>query len=288
MGRYMNEHYFEKRGIAYRMNEFVPGRLTLVFIHGAAGSASAWLPYEDEFGDQYNIVTYDQRGHGKSRHYGRYADYHIDRLADDLHELLEHIGDHRYVLVGHSFGAIVTLAYLRVHQRDVVGTILLSPDFNVRRHLFARITSTPLALLPLLSYLPFSGRSHGRVDYRRFIGTGDWNILRSFADLRNTGVRTYLYCIKQSYMADATNSLEHIEVPALLVHGTADTIFPVRSSIAMSRLMPRASLITLAGANHILVLNNPQEIMGMIHCFVRTKFSEPSPVFLDVFEKHVS
>ncbi len=284
----MNEYYFDKRGIAYRTNEFVTGRLTLVFIHGAAGSASAWLPFEEALGKKYNIVTYDQRGHGKSKQDGTFADYQVDRLADDLHELLAHIGDHRYVLVGHSFGAIVALAYMHLYPDATAGAILLSPDFKVRRHLFAKLTTALLAPLPLLSLFPFSRRSRGRVDYARFVGTGDWNLFRSFADLRNTGIRTYLYCIKQSYMVDATKFLAHIETPALLVHGMNDTIFPVESSVIMSHLMPHATLVTIAGANHILVLNNAEEVIEAIDQFVQKTFPDTLSVSSNGIEERIS
>ena len=263
----MNEHCFEERGISYRTNELVAGRPTLVFIHGASGSASAWADYEELLAERYNIVTYDQRGHGNSRDYRRYADYSLANLSDDLHALLRHLGDHRYILVGHSFGAIVALDYLAAHQQDLEGVVLLSPDFNVMRHFSAKLIAVALTPLPLLSYLPSFSRLHGRVDYSRFVNTGDWNFSRSLADLRNTGLRTYLYCIKQSYALDATDFLRRISVPMLLIHGTADTIFPFRNSVTMRDAIPGASLVEIPGANHILVLNHPREIADAVSRF---------------------
>jgi len=52
----MKESYFSKNNIYYRINEFQPGRPTLVFIHGLSGSSSAWLEYEKKF--EKNIIFF--------------------------------------------------------------------------------------------------------------------------------------------------------------------------------------------------------------------------------------
>jgi len=83
----MQEYIWEDR-IYYETNEFKPDRLTLVFVHGVSGSSSAWLPYEKIFENKYNILTYDIRGHGKSKKYPNYSDYEIKNFAEDLHDLI--------------------------------------------------------------------------------------------------------------------------------------------------------------------------------------------------------
>ena len=62
----MQEYIFQPKKIYYRKNDFRPDCPTLVFIHGISGSSSAWLLYEKKFKDQYNILTFDLRGHGNS------------------------------------------------------------------------------------------------------------------------------------------------------------------------------------------------------------------------------
>ena len=63
----MKEYYFDNDKIYYRTNEFKADRLILVFIHGVSGSSSSWWTYEKIFENKYNILTYDIRGHGKSK-----------------------------------------------------------------------------------------------------------------------------------------------------------------------------------------------------------------------------
>ena len=69
----MKELFFVEKGIYYRINDFKPDRATLVLIHGASGSSSAWWPYEKMFENKYNMLTYDIRGHGMSKKYPNYG-----------------------------------------------------------------------------------------------------------------------------------------------------------------------------------------------------------------------
>lgn len=265
----MKDQYFTERGIAYRTNELAPGRPTLVFVHGVSGSSSAWKPYEEALKDEFNIVTYDQRGHGKSKRYARYSEYSLPRMAEDLHELLNHIGEYPYVVIGHSFGVLVVLAYLTKWKERVRGAVLISGDYNVGRHLPTKILRWILTPIPLLAHLPLSLKQHGRLDYSRFPNSGDWNVARSFSDICNTGFRTYLYCVRQSYELDATNILSQLKMPVLLIHGTADTIFGIENSVAMAEKIPNARLEVVENADHIVVLNFPQKIIDTLRMFVK-------------------
>jgi pimeloyl-ACP methyl ester carboxylesterase len=267
----MKEHFFEERGLAYRTNELVPGRLTLVFVHGVSGSSSAWTPYEEALQNDFNIVTYDQRGHGHSKRYLHYNDYRLGNCADDLHALLRHLGDHPYVIIGHSFGAIVVLRYLMEWHHRIKGAVLISGDYNVGRHVVVKVINVLLAPALLLSYLPFGVNKKGRVDYvARFKNTGDWNIHRSLTDIWNTGIRIYLFCIRQSYHLDATEVLPTMKLPVLVMHGTKDTIFGIENSQEMARRIPNATFVPIKDADHILVLNIPDIVTQKIRAFLST------------------
>ena len=266
----MKDQYFTERGIAYRTNELVRGRPTLVFVHGVSGSSSAWKEYEEALKDEFNIVTYDQRGHGHSKRYSKYSDYHLKKFGEDLHELLTHIGEYPYILVGHSFGVLVVLSFLEHWQKQIAGVILISGDYYVGRHFAVRLLSFLLSPVPLLTYLPKFAHKPGRINYARFPNSGDWHMGRSLTDVRNTGVCTYLFCLKQSYVPDFSNVLESITVPTLVLHGTKDTIFNIKNSVAMAKRIPGATFKKIEGANHIVVVNFPHKVIDALRAFVKT------------------
>jgi 3-oxoadipate enol-lactonase len=265
----VTEHFLEERGIYYRTNAFVPGRQTLVFVHGVSGSSSAWKPYEARFEPHYNVLAYDLRGHGKSTKYPRCRDYAIPCFVDDMHALLEHLMIDKCVLISHSFAVLIALEFLRLHQPRVRGAALISADFDVGRHVPAKVLKKLLAPVTVLERFPFHRRTGRHIDYSLYPDSGDWNIPRMLADVGNTTWRVYWYCTKEAYAVHAEAFLADIRVPVLLVHGRKDTIFSVQNSINMAARIPRADLLVLDDADHILVLNRPREVGDAIERLVR-------------------
>jgi pimeloyl-ACP methyl ester carboxylesterase len=265
----MTGRLLNSRGIYYRTNDFQPGRPTLVFIHGVSGSSSAWKAYEERFQPDFNVLTYDLRGHGRSTKYRRCHDYTIVHFVDDLRALLRHVVIDRCVLVSHSFATLVALEFLRTDQSQIDGVVLISGDFDVGRRVPARILHALLAPVALLEHFPFRARPGLHVDYSRHPDTGDWNLARMHADIGNTTWRVYWYCTKGSYAVHADPLLREIRVPVLLVHGRKDTIFPVENSLYMASRIPTAKLVVIEDADHIVVLNRPTEVSDAIEDFMR-------------------
>jgi pimeloyl-ACP methyl ester carboxylesterase len=273
----VTEHFLTGRGIYYRCNVRDQGRRTLVFVHGVSGSSSAWRAYEGQFEHRYNLVSYDLRGHGRSRKYARLADYAVEHFVDDLTILLDHLAIQQCVIVGHSFAAVWLLEFLRVSAARVEAIALLSPDYDVGRSRKAKILGALLRPVGLLDYLPYRPRNGGHVDYTRYPMSGDWNARRMLADIRNTTLRVYLYCSRSIYTVKAESFLPRIGVPVLLVHGDRDSIFPVENSRSMACRIPRARVVVLEGADHILVLNHPDAVTRALDEFLRETDSRTSP-----------
>ena len=237
-------------------------------MHGVSGSSSAWRPYEARFSPHYNIVTYDLRGHGKSRKYARLGDYAVDRFLDDLTALLDHLCIERCTVIGHSFATLLTLELLRQHRDRVEGAVLASADFDVGRTRRGRLLEAILKPVGLLDYLPFRPGPGEHIDYGRFPQTGDWNLPRMAADIGNTTWRVYLYASRQIYAVHADAILRSIHVPILLVHGRRDSIFPVENARYMAARIPHARLVVLDEADHIVVLNHPDAVGTAIQEFL--------------------
>ena len=264
----MTEHLFEERGLYYRTNAFVPGRQTLVFVHGVSGSSSAWTPYEARFEHRYSLPTFDIRGHGQSRKYPPCRDYAIARFVDGLKARLGYLAIEGCELISHSFAVRMMLEFLRPHQAFVDGVALLSADFDVSRRWPAKCLRTLLTPVALLEWFPFQRHAGAHVDYAAYPNSGDWNLQRMRADVGNTTWRVFLYCTKQSFAVHADAWLTDIRVPVLLMHGRHDTIFSVDNSRYMATRIPAADLVILDDADHILVLNRSREVGDAIESFV--------------------
>ncbi|GAB2024575.1 alpha/beta hydrolase [Lactovum odontotermitis] len=82
----------------------------VIFVNGYSASEATWMLQIGAFSkEKFHVITYDHRSHGRSDkvNYGLSA----QRLAMDLKELIDYLQLEKVVLVGHSMGAAVILAY---------------------------------------------------------------------------------------------------------------------------------------------------------------------------------
>lgn len=82
----------------------------LVLLHGYCGSSSYWELVVPELTRFARVIAPDARGHGLS---AAPADevYKMDAFAEDIEELLKHLGVKQAVMLGHSLGGYIALAY---------------------------------------------------------------------------------------------------------------------------------------------------------------------------------
>ena|SRR3989344_3383915 len=264
----MKESYFSKNNIYYRINEFQSGQPALVFIHGLSGSSSAWLEYEKKFEKKYNILTFDIRGHGKSKKFPHYSDYEIKHFVKDIDDLVSYLNIPRFILISHSFGTLIAAEYIKLFRENVLANIFLSPTFNLEKGFMAKIVRPVLKLSKIFDLFPFNPKPGHRVDYTKFPNTTDWNIKRCYADVSNTTLRVYLHCLRQSLKLEQEFLFQKIKVPTLIIHGIKDTMASVRNSIALSKKIDHSKLILLDNADHIIVLNNFPEVSEAIENFI--------------------
>jgi len=267
----MKEYFLlDKEKIYYRKNDFKKVRQTLVFIHGASGSSSAWKPYENKFKNKYNILTFDLRGHGKSFRPKKLKNYSIDKSSNDLYKIVKKEKLSKFVLISHSFGNFISFSFIKKHRKFVKALILISADSAPAKRRVTSIISPLLFMSKLLGYLPVLKKEGSHIDYRLYTNTGDWNIRRFCADIPNTGLRSYFFSLYHANKADFRNLLPKIKVPVLVIHGQKDTIFPVESGKKISKAIKNSRFIVFEDSGHIIVLNNFVELSKEIDKFVRS------------------
>ncbi|WP_143481149.1 alpha/beta fold hydrolase, partial [Pseudomonas aeruginosa] len=101
-----------------------PEGLPVVFIHGGPGSgcdAQSRCYFDPNL---YHIVTFDQRGCGRSTPRASLENNTTWDLVADLERIREHLGIDKWVLFGGSWGSTLALAYAQTHPERVLGLIV--------------------------------------------------------------------------------------------------------------------------------------------------------------------
>lgn len=89
--------------------------LPVVFIHGGPGAGCDGLSRRFFDPSVYRIITFDQRGSGRSTPHASLENNTTQHLVEDLEVLRKHLGLEQWVLFGGSWGSTLALAYAQTY-----------------------------------------------------------------------------------------------------------------------------------------------------------------------------
>jgi len=93
----------------------------IVMVHGLASSQHIWDLVVPRLEKRFRVTTIDQRGHGESSKPA--SGYDFRSMSADLNKVMASLGAGKVVLVGHSFGANVSLETAVRYPKRVAGVM---------------------------------------------------------------------------------------------------------------------------------------------------------------------
>ncbi|RJO76921.1 alpha/beta hydrolase [Nocardia panacis] len=276
---------------------------TVVFVHGHCLRAESWTFLCDQLLRHWDsatrMVCYDHRGHGASGTADAET-YTIDQLARDLDAVLRTMAPSGPILlVGHSMGAMVVLAYARMFPETigarVVGVALIAGAANgltevglgrfLNRHavrsLQAAVTRAPRMMQaskrlsrrlfePVIREASFgSGRVGPRV------------VALATAMLNDTPLLTMTSFLISLRSFDETATLRGLgRIPALVLAGSADIVVPFAHSVVLASQLAGSELVRIEGAGHSVILERAEEVARAVVALADRAWSaRPGPEF---------
>ncbi|WP_017497687.1 alpha/beta fold hydrolase [Flavobacterium sp. WG21] len=96
----------------------------IVFLHGFLENKKMWKDYVDFFSQKYRVITIDLLGHGESDSLG-YV-HTMEDNANAVQEVLNHLKIEKTIIVGHSMGGYVGLAFAELFPKNIQKLVLLN------------------------------------------------------------------------------------------------------------------------------------------------------------------
>ncbi len=242
----------------------------MVLIHGYPLDGSSWEKQTAALLDAgYRVITYDRRGFGKSSKPAEGYDY--DTFAADLNTLLTTLDLNDAVLVGFSMGTGEVGRYLgsygsaRVAKAVFLGSLepyLLQADDNpegVPQAVFDGLRDAVTAD----RYAFFTDFFKNFYNSDTFLGTPRLSeeVMRAGWNLATSGGPTASVAAQPTWLTDFREDIPKIDVPALIVHGTADNILPIDATgRRFAKALPSAEYLEIDGAPHGMLWTHAAEV----------------------------
>lgn len=250
-----------------------PAAPPLVLSAGLGGAGAYWTPNLEALRQRFRVITYDQRGTGRSAGGALRPDLTLDHMADDLVGLLDALGIETAALVGHALGAHIgfTLAARRPHRLTRLVAInawttldpLTARCFDVRLALLrdsgpeAFFRAQPLFLYPgaWISEHDAALEAEAAAQVAHFSG-------RQVVESRVAALRAF------------TPNLAAVTCPVLCLAADDDMLVPGSASRALADALPDGVHATLPWGGHACNVTDPR---GFEAAVIPWLCGEPAP-----------
>jgi non-heme chloroperoxidase len=251
----------------------------VVLIHGYPLNGRSWEKQEAVLLDAgCRVIAYDRRGFGQSSQ--PTVGYDCDTFAADLRVIMDTLDLRDAVLVGFSMGSGEIARYLSRYGSERVakaaflaslGPYMLQADDNpdgVPQSVFDEISASATAD----RYNWFDDFFINFYNTDETLGSRlsdaalrySWTVAAGASWLASSAV-------VPTWLTDFREDIPKIDVPALIVHGTADRILPIDSTgRPLARLMPDADYVEIAGAPHGMLWTHADEVNAALLRFLAT------------------
>ncbi|SDH89670.1 alpha/beta fold hydrolase [Nonomuraea jiangxiensis] len=255
--------------------------LTVVFCHGYCLSLESWHYQRKDLRENYRMVLWDQRSHGRSQRVSA-EESTIDRLGDDLAEVIERFVPGPCVLVGHSMGGMTIMALADRHPELFGDRIRAVALIATSAGKLAELTLGLPAMVSKVVHkvapatVSMLGKGGALVDrtrnagsdiaflITRYMGFGDSkNVSPTVVDFAESMIRaTPTEVVADFYPAlmnhDKLSALHVLDdVPTAIMVGERDWLTPPEHSRAISSALPKAQLTEVPDTSHLIQLERP-------------------------------
>tara|TARA_Y100000310_G_scaffold345468_1_gene465329 strand:+ start:487 stop:1302 length:816 start_codon:yes stop_codon:yes gene_type:complete len=229
----------------------------LIFLHGVGGNLTLWRKEVKFFSRKgYSTLAFDLRGHGLSGMPQDEVDYYLGNYVKDLRVLLQKEGITNYVLVGHSFGGCVVIAYLASYKTNMPADVVLIES----THVYPYARDHELNLNPLVVHLLKILVARGWFDRHPY--EIDFSSLESVnlykEELFHLPLKTVFYALEEAKLYSDKNNkklvcaLKQLKIPTLVVAGDEDTTIDPKYSIQVYHLVKDSRIVVFRGVGHLL------------------------------------
>jgi peroxiredoxin len=250
----------------------------VVLIHGFPLNGESWGKQQAALLDAgFRVIAYDRRGFGASTKAGSGYDY--DTFAADLHALIEDLDLREAVLVGFSMGTGEIARYLsrygsgRIAKAAFLGSLepfLLKTDDNPEG-------AGPIEFFEGIAQAARDDRYAFIAGFYKDFYNLDENLgsrisqeaVDASQQVANLAGNAALAAAPLTWPTDFRADIGAVDVPALILHGTADNILPIDvTARRFKELLPEATYIELEGAPHGLLWTHGAEVNEALLAFL--------------------
>ncbi|AGP48849.1 3-oxoadipate enol-lactonase [Psychrobacter sp. G] len=237
----------------------------LIFSNSLGTSYHMWQPQIDALQNDYFIICYDTRGHGKSS--APTGPYNLDQLGQDDINLLDYLNIDKAFFCGISMGGM-TGQWLAINHPNRFHHLMLC---NTAAKIGNEAAWADRAQLVREQGLkPIAATAASRWFTASFIDNYP-DVVKALSDALAAGSSEgYASCCEALAVADTSEQLKTIRVPVTVLVGSEDPVTTVADGQYMVDHIPNAKLATI-DASHISNIEQPEAFNKLVRQYLNVQ-----------------
>jgi len=245
----------------------------IVFLHGFLESHEIWDKFTDKLNGKYRIISLDLPGHGRSSVVS--DNQSMEMIAEEVKTILEILGIHKCLLVGHSMGGYAAIDFASKYSRLLRGLVLFhthveadSDEDKINRDRTIEIVEK--------DHLEFLGNFTETLfakDNLEKFPTEINNLKQIAISTSKEGAISSLRGMRDRN--DHLASLTKLRIPVLMIAGDQDSRIPIDKVKKQANAAPKVRLEILHGTGHMGFVEAEKESFKLIKEFAESVFQKP-------------
>jgi pimeloyl-ACP methyl ester carboxylesterase len=243
------------------------GATPLLVVHGLQYFSWDWLEVAQALGTEREVVCIDMRGFGDST-WSAQKDYSVPTMAQDIVNVLDHLGWRRAVLVGHSMGGRSTTYAAAKNAARIAALALIdyTPDNAPAgtKRTTELVGNTPASFPSLEAARAYLNPKKPLERYQHYLQNlsvkRDPYFSDQFKKVLAGGERPKLG-------VDLWQLLGEVRCPMLSVRGTRSDMYAAETAQKMKDANPRLQVVEVE-AGHDIAGENPAALIGALRPFL--------------------
>lgn len=260
--------YLSFRNAKIRYSDTGSGR-AIILLHGYPENLHIWDAFARKLSVRFRVIAIDLPGFGKSESIGYI--HTMELMAECVHTIMNRLQFKRYIIVGHSMGGYVAMAFAELFPQCLRGLCMIhstaAPDTEAKKgerdNAIALIKQNKGQYINSFADNLFADPKSCPANYRKILLSA--NPRAMVATLKGMRLRPNREMV-----------LRFQKYPVLYIIGKKDKLFDWVTLLAQSEIPPVHDALLLENAGHSGFYEAKQECLDKLRRFATRCFREKS------------
>lgn len=245
---------------------------TLILLHGFTESLSIWDSFAKELSKYFRVICIDLPGHGNSKSVSNI--HPMELMADIVKSLLDKLSVKKCVIVGHSMGGYVSLAFARKYSNILQGLGLLHSTAHADNEAAKEARMRAIEIIKddhhkfLSSFIPTLFAPGNENIFNKEMD----NLLVEAKKMEKEAIIAAQLGMKSR--ADSKDILANADHPLMFITGHKDSRIAIDDIQAQAKLCKTAYCLLLKNSGHMGFIEEKQRTLHFLKSFTTACYLE--------------